>query len=267
MARAPYRKPSWRLLERLRYQSHSGRMIRRHRALRRLDFEPASVLHPLVMVGAAYAVLFLVRRVIAAGWAGVMAFWLPRLGLPGELGVSRRELHGLTVYEVPYPQLRGTAPDGDTLLHAAAACLVLMLLAYLLGRGRALPLAYLVWAGCLVELIACGAFALGLDAGGQTIATHVTSGFEFALVLAGFTPLMLAFSFYVFDYPLRIKALGTLVIIGGLLLVAPFQYLVHVVLIDALSLVVMPPLFVLFGLLFDVAVLIALYAWVVSWEP
>ena len=85
-------------------------------------------------------------------------------------------------------------------------------------------------------------------------------------MLVFFVPLLLSFSFYVFEYSLLKKVVGTALIMLGIVLVVPYQYLAHVVLIDAGSLLLMPLLYVLFGLLFDIAVFIALYAWVVSWE-
>jgi hypothetical protein len=70
----------------------------------------------------------------------------------------------------------------------------------------------------------------------------------------------------VFEYSLAKKMFGTVVIIAGIVLVAPYQYLLHVMLIEAGTLLVLPLLYVLFGLLFDIGVFIALYAWVVSWK-
>ncbi|MBK8958909.1 MAG: hypothetical protein IPM80_10850 [Proteobacteria bacterium] len=100
-----------------------------------------------------------------------------------------------------------------------------------------------------------------------SLASHVANGLEYALVLVLFVPLLLSFSYYVFEYSLPKKIAGTLLIIAGIVLVTPFQYLVHMCsLIEAGSLLLLPLLYVLFGLLFDIGVFIALYAWVVSWE-
>jgi len=129
-----------------------------------------------------------------------------------------------------------------------------------------LPLGYLVWAASLVQLVATASFWLVPGAFTHTITSHVASGLEFALILLLFTPMLLAFSYYVFDYPLLHKLCGSAVILGGLILVTPYQYLLHVVLIDSASLIVMPVIYVLFGYLFSIAVFIALYAWAMSWD-
>ena len=49
-------------------------------------------------------------------------------------------------------------------------------------------------------------------------------------------------------------------------MIAPYQYLAHTALLAAHSLLLMPLLYVGFGLVFDIAVFIALYGWLMSRE-
>ncbi|MCC6708937.1 MAG: hypothetical protein IT492_15385 [Gammaproteobacteria bacterium] len=256
----------WGLLERLRYQSHSGRVIRRHRALHRLEFRRASLLHPLLLLSGSYVALWLGADFITAFWRWEFAFWLPRLDLPAALDTHTRVVLGIWQYRVSFPALSGSVPDIDTLRGSVAVCALIMLVAFLTMRGRMLPIGYLLWGACLVQLMSSGLFWLAPSTFGYSLASHVANGLEYALVLVLFVPLLLSFSYYVFEYSLRKKIAGTLLIVGGLVLVAPYQYLVHVMLIESGSLLLLPLLYVLFGLLFDIGVFIALYAWVVSWE-
>ena len=83
MARAP--GTPWGLLERLRYQSHSGRVIRRHRALHRLEFRRASLLHPLVLLIGSYLALWAGADLITVFWSWEFGFWLRHLELPATL--------------------------------------------------------------------------------------------------------------------------------------------------------------------------------------
>lgn len=264
---AGFPDPPRPLLQRLRYQNHAGRVIRRHRALRRLEFQGVGVLYPVLLVGGAYALLVAALPLVTTGWAAVLEFWLSRLGLDAEFDVRLRGAFGHVLYAIPYPRLDGMLPTAPTVMRAAAVCALSMLLAFAGLRGAALPLGYFVWAACALQLFACAAFWFSPQAFTHSIASHVANGLEFVLVLVLLTPLLLAFSFYVFDHRAWRKLLGTAVIVGGLVLVAPFQYLVHAALIEAGTLLVMPLLYALFGLLFDAAVFVALYAWVVSWEP
>jgi hypothetical protein len=256
----------WGLLERLRYQSHSGRVIRRHRALHSLHFRRSSVIHPLLLLTGSYLALWLGSDLISAFWSWEFAFWLPRLDLPVAVQTETRGLFGPLSHRVPFPTLAASVPDLDTLRASVAVCALIMLVSFLTMRGRMLPIGYLLWGACLVQLMSCGLFYLAPQAFAYSIASHVANGLEFALVLVLFVPLLLSFSFYVFEYSLAKKMFGTVVIIAGIVLVAPYQYLLHVMLIEAGTLLVLPLLYVLFGLLFDIGVFIALYAWVVSWK-
>ncbi len=256
----------WRLLERLRYQSHSGRVIRRHRALHRLEFRRASLLHPLILLVGSYGLLLVTAGLITDLWAWEFGFWLTRLELPAGLETQTRALFGPLAYRLSIPRLVATLPDVDTLRLCVAVCALLMLLAFMTMRGRMLPLGYLLWGACLVQLMSVGVFWFAPEAFNHTLASHIANGLEYALVLVFFVPLLLSFSFYVFEYSLIKKAFGTLLIMLGIVLVVPYQYLAHVMIIHAGGLVLMPVLYVLFGLLFDIAVFIALYAWAVSWE-
>lgn len=264
MARAP--GTPWGLLERLRYQSHSGRVIRRHRALHRLEFRRASLLHPLVLLIGSYLALWAGADLITAFWTWEFGFWLRHLELPAALETQTRVLFGPFAYRVPYPILAAALPDLDTLRISVAACALVMLISFLTMRGRMLPIGYLLWGACLVQFMSGAMFWLAPQAFGYSLASHVANGLEYALVLVFFVPLLLSFSYYVFEYSLPRKIIGTVLIVAGIVLVAPYQYLIHVMLIEFASLLLLPLLYVLFGLLFDIGVFIALYGWVVSWE-
>lgn len=264
MARAP--GTPWGRLERLRYQSHSGRVIRRHRALHRLEFRRASLLHPLVLLMGSYLALWAGADLITAFWTWEFGFWLRHLELPATLQTQTRVLFGPFAYRVPFPILAGAMPDLDTLRTSVAACALVMLISLLTMRGRMLPIGYLLWGACLVQLMSSALFWLAPQAFGYSLASHVANGLEYALVLVFFVPLLLSFSYYVFEYSLPKKIFGTVLVVAGIVLVAPYQYLIHVMLIEFGSLLLLPLLYVLFGLLFDIGVFIALYAWVMSWE-
>lgn len=265
--RADWRNLPRGILDRLRYQSHSGLLIRRHRALRRLDFKSASILHPLLLLGASYALLALLGQAIALFWLVTLRFWLSHLGLDAELDTRPTQLFGVLAFSVPQPRLAARLPDLPLLQAIALVAVIAMSAAFVGLRRDRLPLAYLVWAIALIQLIACAFFAVAPGAFPHRLGKHVADGFEAVGVLLLLAPLLLSFSFYAFDHGIAKKAAGTIVILLGLILVAPYQYLAHMVLVDHFSLALLPPLFALFGLLFDIAVFVSLYAWVVSWEP
>ena len=259
-------KPSWRLVDRLRHSSHSGRVIARHRALRTLDFRPASILHPAILMAACYVGLTFALQPIELFWRDLLAFAVPHLLGTQNISVQPVSILALIAADVPFPMTSGTLPSNTTLLLAALISITLMLFSFLFFRRKTLPLRYLVWAVCLVQLLACTIFYLAPQKFPHTLATHIGDGLGYALNLVFIVPLILALTYFIFDHSLMQKAFGTILILLTLVIVAPCQYLLHIALVHYLSLVVMPVIFIFFGLLFDIAVFIAVYAYCVSWR-
>ncbi len=255
------------ILDRLRYRNQSGLLIRRHRALRRLDFRSASVFHPLLLLLLGYLLLIAGAAAISEFWAVTLRFWMPRLGLAGTVELQPTSLLGAIPFALPTPLIEARAPDDATLQSIAWTAGGAMVASFFGLRRDRLPLAYFVWAVAIIQLIACLFFVASPSPFPHALAKHVADGFGAVAALLLLAPLLLSFSYYAFDHGLLKKASGTAVILLGLILVVPYQYLAHVVLIQHFTLALMPPLYTVFGLLFDIAVFVSLYAWVVSWEP
>lgn len=258
-------KPSWRLVDRLRHSSHSGRVIARHRALRTLDFRPASILHPVILLIACYVGLAFALEPIELLWRNIFTFAVPYLIDVQNISVRQVPIMALITAGIPFPVTEGTLPSKATLLLTTLISFALMFLSFVSFRRHTLPLRYLVWALCLVQIFACAIFFLAPGKFPHTLASHITDGLSYALNLIFIVPLILAVTYFIFDHPLLLKALGALVILLALIIVTPCQYLLHIFFIHHFSLVVMPELFIFFGLLFDITVFVAVYAWCVSW--
>ena len=141
-----------------------------------------------------------------------------------------------------------------------------MLVAFLTMRGRLLPVAYMVWGAALVHFVASVVLWLAPGVFAHDVASHVADGLAFVLALLACLPLLLSVSFYLFEYPFAYKLGGTLLVAGALVVIAPYQYLVHTLVLARWTLLPMPLLYVTFGLVFDIAVFIALYGWLMSRE-
>lgn len=147
------------ILDRLRYQGHSGLLIRRHRALRRLDFKSASVLHPLLLLLGTYAVLLASAGTIIEFWAVTLRFWMERLGVDGTVELRQATLLGALPLALPNPLVTGNPPDTENLRTVAYCALGAMGISFIVLRRDRLPLAYFVWAVAIIQLIACAFFA------------------------------------------------------------------------------------------------------------
>ena len=79
-------------------------------------------------------------------------------------------------------------------------------------------------------------------------------------------PIVYGLTYYIFGVSLIKKLSITLITMLYLGLVIPLQYIAHAYLVHTFSLVYMPILFLMFGLMIDVFLLIAFYAWAMSWS-
>lgn len=261
------RKPPRVILSSLRYRSHSGRLIRKHRALRTLDFERASFVHPLLLLVTFYAILIPSASLISQVWSALFAFWLNRLDIQTTLLSEPRSILGLVTIKIPYPDLTGAFPTPRILLSTVIGCIAAMAVAYLSFRRALLPLSYFIWGLCLVQLMAVVFFYVAPEKFPHSIATHIANCMESSAILIYLVPCLLSFSYYLFDHSLAKKIIGTALIIATMIVVVPFQYLAHTAIAYHFSLLFMPVLFTVFGLLYQVGTFVALYGWVVSWEP
>jgi len=81
----------------------------------------------------------------------------------------------------------------------------------------------------------------------------------------GLVPLLLGLTLHVFDLPLWRKLLLTVLLLLHLAVFVPLNVLLHVWLVMRGTAIVMPVLFLLFGLLLDVFIFVAFYGWALSW--
>ncbi|MEM7469292.1 MAG: hypothetical protein AAF387_20740 [Pseudomonadota bacterium] len=258
-------KPSWRLIEKLRYASHSGRVISRHRALRTLDFRPASILHPIILLSLCYLGLSFGLESVLSIWRQIFAFALPLVNPEATISLQKIFVFGLIQAEIPIPEIVSALPNEQRIIGTIFITIACMAFAFLFLRRRALPLGYFIWAVGLLQLLSCLFFFLAPSRFGHTPASHITDGLSYVLNLVFIAPIILAFTYFVFDFQLWRKSLGTAFILSALILVAPMQYLLHIAALEQGSLLIMPGLYIFFGLLFDIAVFIAVYSWCVSW--
>ena len=251
----------------LRFRNSAGRLIQQHRALRRLDFEPASWLQPLMIAPLFGFLVALLANPITQAWGAILGFWCTALALPAEIVTETRSLLGLTSYQLIELKLSDALPEFGTWRGTLIAFSVIAIAAYVFARKH-LAFVYIVFLHYLLILIGLGYFAFfpSVDFP-HDITTHTRSGLEMSLMLILLVPWMLAPSLYVFDLPVLRKLAGTVMIIAGVALFAPLQYMLHAVIMHSGSLMFLPLLYVLYGLLINVLIFVSLYAWALSWEP
>ena len=81
------------------------------------------------------------------------------------------------------------------------------------------------------------------------------------------TPVMLAMGYYILNQSLLTKLLHTALILAFFAILVPHQVLAQAFIMQHLSVLFMPVLYICFGAVFDALIFVALYSWAVSNAP
>jgi hypothetical protein len=254
-----------RLLSELRVRGARGGVIAQHRAMKTIDLTPARLLTLVILPLALAALVVLALPRIADAWAWVLDAMRGPLGLPG--GVARRTIAigSFALADVPFLTTTASAPArvhwGIVGLLSALALLVSLLL-----PSRFLPLAYYLRFAVLVQASAFVVFALGGEAFPYLLPQYLLGFTEAGTAMLVLVPLVLGLTFFPFDIALWRKVGLTVLVFGHLVVLLPLQILLHAYLIHHLSLLVMPSMLFLFGVMIEVFAFVALYGWGMSWR-
>jgi hypothetical protein len=238
--------------------------VRPHRGLVRLEAGPYLV-QALLLPALFCSLLLRFEPEIVAFWTEAILALAGPLELP--LRASTRsagwgEVRLVWMYLATDTQLPGVR---ELWLHGAAT-LAVFAASFLLPAAR-LPLRYFLRLLCVVHATALAFFAAAPAPFPYGVADHVLTltGAAYALLLS--IPPMLAIGYYVLRVPLAGKVVRTALILAYFLVWVPLQAVLHVALVQQLTLLAMPLLFFCFGALLNIFLFIALYAWVASSAP
>jgi hypothetical protein len=248
-------------LDEARFRGHRGGIIARHRSLvveprtrGKLLSDGAMLLGVLVV----WALLF--DRVTIA-WAVILDFWQAVFGMDGY--VLRLEYQwGL---RFPYLGFASGWP-GPGLWIAGAVFTVALFVASFLVPRRFLPIASGLRVVAFFQACAQVFFAFWPEHFPYSGAGYVHGMLIAGLAFITLVPLLLGFTYYVFDVGWQRKLGLTLVIMLHLFVFVPLQFMAQAVLIYHLSVLFLPILFFVFGLPLDVLIFIGFYGWGASWK-
>ena len=254
-----------RRLEALRVRGVRGGVIPPHRS----------------MVGIPWTLWRLVSTLLLSlGGFALFVASLPRLGrlwqlmfervrdftaMDAPIGDQQFTVPGIVDFTLPFFAAVTPQPGPGTLWIAGGVSAAVMVISFLLP-ARFTPLKYFLRLLALLQGSAILFFAASPDPFPYRLTDHVFVLETAGLVVMGLVPLLLGFTLHVFDLAFWKKLLLTLAILLHLAVFVPLQALVHVWLVMHGTAVVMPVLFLVFGLLLDVMVFVSFYGWAMSWR-
>ena len=254
-----------RRLEAMRVRGVRGGVITPHRSMVGLPWTLWRLVTTLLLSGGGVALLFTALPWIGRLWQSLFERGRDFLGIRAPLGDQLWSLPGLAEFTLPVIAVPTPLPGALELRVAALVTGAVLLTSFLLP-ARWTPLRYFLRLLVALQAIAILFFAFWPDPFPYRLQDHLFLVLSSGLVVMGLVPLVLGLTLHVFDLAVWKKGLLTLAILTHLALFIPAQALIHLWLVRAGSAVVMPALFLIFGLLLDVLVFVAFYGWALSWR-
>lgn len=241
------------------------RHARQHRAISRLPIGPYLLLQAIALPTLFCGGLVWAKPYILRIWRDCVVFWAQRLNIP--LQVDRgtgnwRSLDLIWAQSAPTADLPSNA-----IMLATAAATALAFLATVWMNGRLLPLKYLIRILCVVQAMALLFFWLWPTQFPYTPLSHLTAVIDMGYELLLAIPVMLAIGYYILNVRIAVKAFYTTMILAYFFVMIPNQAVLHMLILQHLSVLFMPVLYICFGAVFDVLIFVALYSWVASMAP
>lgn len=264
MAKADQQELHWRYrLNILRFLRHDATTMRKHRAMYQLRLHRGELLIAILLPMIFNLILLLMIDPLMRFWRAMLEFWIDKLDFGAQVSTRSFDLGYFDLW-VPTVAVEGHLPSLLVWWCTAAICMLAFLGSYLIRPYRFLPAIYLLRAVILLQTSALVYFAFIPASFPHALADYVASNLFAGLTLLALIPWILGVTYYLFDFALVKKVLLTFIITGFFVIALPLQYLLHVNLIAHGSLLLMPVLYLVFGLFVDVMAFIALYSYAMS---
>lgn len=251
-------------LETLRDRGCAGGIILPHRALRHSPSPRKRVAGALLLTAVTFLLWYLSLGFVARVWLEVLEFCRAAVGMAGFTSMVAYEL-GPFSFEVPYLTFPSGLPT-NLLWWIGTALTVVLVAVSLLTPKRYLPAAYFLRVVAFFQATSQVYFALWLHHFPYGGAGYVHGMLIAGLMFVSLVPLVLGFTYHVFDFSLGRKIYLVVIMILHLVVMIPFQYFMHAFVVYHLSLLFMPLMFFIFGLPANVMMFIALFGWGFSWR-
>jgi len=236
--------------------------VRPHRSITPLRVTPYLLAQALVLPVIPCALLFWSKPFLLGFWRDCIVFWSGGLGLPFSLGTQLNDA-GQLATSLSTGMVSTPMPGIATLWVTGLLTLVGLALS-LTMKGAKLPLKYPLRIVCVVQLVAVAYFWWFPATFPYSIASHSEKLMTIGYVVMLSTPVMLAVGYYILNQSLAIKLLHTGLILLFFCLMIPHQVLAQAFIIQHMSVLFMPVLYLCLGAVFDALVFVALYSWAAS---
>lgn len=236
--------------------------VRPHRAITPLKVTPyllaQAILLPLILC----TLLLWGKPMLLELWRDWILFWSDGLNMGFSRGTQLDDSGQLATtlstgtLNTPMPSMSALWITGVITLAGLALSLTM--------KGATLPLKYPLRIVCVVQLITVAYFWWIPGNFPYSIARHSEDLMTIGFVIMLSTPVMLAVGYYILNQNILIKLFHTTLILLFFTVMIPHQVLAQAFIMQHLSILFMPLLYICFGAVFDALVFVALYSWAAS---
>jgi hypothetical protein len=255
---------TWPDVATLRHRGHRGGEIRLHRGIVSFRAARTDIVHALALAVGLSVFWIEALPLVTRMWFNIFSYWTRVLKIQASLAMVPQ--HWTKVVKVSLPFV-GVQPGPISPVVWMATLLVTLgafAATYWLSEDHA-PWSYMIRALVIIQASALVYFSFASARFPHDIPTYTMGMLSFGVILIGMIPVVLAFTFYLFDFPFWKKLAVSLLTMGHLTLFFPLQYMLHVYILHH-SILFMPLLYFAFGPFLDVLIFICLYSWAMSWK-
>jgi hypothetical protein len=247
----------------LRRRGWRGGIITPHRAFANIHFSRKDLWASIASLSVITVLWMSSLRLVGEFWFHVFRFWHRALGMEGS--VARAPQHwGPIHFSLPTVLVAAGPPDVLSWWITAGISFLVLWLTFGMSEEH-LPWIYLLRFLVIVQGTALSYFLFAAARFPHDLPSYTVGMLYFGTIFISLVPVILAFSYFIFDFRLSQKLgliIGTMAYLAVFL---PFQYMLHVWLIH-ISVLFMPTLYFVFGPFLDVLVFVSLYSWGMSWR-
>jgi hypothetical protein len=250
-------------VEASRFQGHRGGEIFMHRALVHFRLGAMNLAASSALLVFFSAIWLSVLPLVCEFWNRVLAWGVVVLPLHARVDVAERQF-GFLRLEIPYLRMTAILPTLGMWSLSCSVTLLLYAATYLMPKNLT-PVVYLSRAVLIIQGSALVYFALWPVRFPHTPDQYMEALVTAILALITVVPSLYALTYYIFDFGLWKKALLTSMTMAYLTLFLPLQVLLQALVLQT-TVLFMPVLYIVFGMLMNVLLIIAFYSWGMTWS-
>ena len=235
-----------------------------HRSMARYVISPADLITGVMMVILITLIWALAVPAVCELWVRMMDYGIHNLPFHGQLHITEHHIVSFLRFRVPFPSMEPILPDVQVWRATGFVTLAIFVGTFFLP-SQWIPVTYLLRGILFVQVTALVYFALIPAEFPHTPDSYLEGLLASGLALISILPLLFGLTFFIFQFSMPQKVLLTMMTMGHLVLFLPLQVLLQALILQK-TVLFMPVLYIVFGMPLDILIIIAFYAWGMTWN-